>query len=448
MKKTCLLTILSLGLGMAVVNAATIKVSVSNKIADKVVLVFADKVRKEIVLNAEGNGFVTVNDFTPQYVRLQHGRSMRILYLEPNADLSVAFEGSTLWKSVSFSGEGAEVNTYLNNGQLSAMQYDDAKIDEEAYMQKTDSIYQANLSVLEASNLPDSFTEIEKQRLKYFSYGGVPLYPVYHASLSKNQNFRPTPAYYQKLKDLTVDDASLLCLNEYKDFLINATYALGLNGEKNESMEQLFNCQMKYVETNITNPDVLEYIVNTSAYNYVQGSGIDKAAPVIAMFNKYVKNSKMIEAFNKICDDWKKIATGQPSPIFCGEDVSGKTVTLNDLKGKYIYIDVWATWCGPCRGELPHLKKLEEKYNGKDIEFVSLSCDQNKEAWKKMVTSQNMKGVQLYIGNKAAFMQEYMIFGIPRFILLDKEGKIISSQMTRPSQLETAQKFDELLGNK
>ena len=113
---------------------------------------------------------------------------------------------------------------------------------------------------------------------------------------------------------------------------------------------------------------------------------------------------------------------------------------------RYIYIDVWATWCGPCRGELPALKELEEKYAGKDIHFVSLSCDKNKKAWENMVTKDQLKGIQLHMGTDRTFMDAYLINGIPRFILLDRDGKIISANMTRPSDPKTAEKFNELLG--
>ena len=131
---------------------------------------------------------------------------------------------------------------------------------------------------------------------------------------------------------------------------------------------------------------------------------------------------------------------------FSYPDINGKTVSLADLKGKYIYIDVWATWCGPCRGELPALKELEEKYAGKDIHFVSLSCDKNKKAWENMVTKDQLKGIQLHMGTDRTFMDAYLINGIPRFILLDRDGKIISANMTRPSDPKTAEKFNELLG--
>lgn len=120
---------------------------------------------------------------------------------------------------------------------------------------------------------------------------------------------------------------------------------------------------------------------------------------------------------------------------------------IDDLKGKYVYIDVWATWCGPCRGEIPALKGLEHTYEGKDIHFVSISCDKDKKAWENMVKKEELKGVQLHMGTDRSFMDAYYINGIPRFILLDRNGNIVSANMSRPSNAQTAAKFDELLKN-
>ena len=76
-----------------------------------------------------------------------------------------------------------------------------------------------------------------------------------------------------------------------------------------------------------------------------------------------------------------------PSPDFKGQDINGKTLSLKDFNGKYLYIDVWATWCGPCKKEIPFLKELEKKFEGKNITFLSLSTDQNKTDWENMVKS-------------------------------------------------------------
>lgn len=118
---------------------------------------------------------------------------------------------------------------------------------------------------------------------------------------------------------------------------------------------------------------------------------------------------------------------------FSFTDINGKTVTLKSLKGDYVLIDVWATWCGPCRNEIPFLKKLEEKMHGKKIKFVSLSVDKDKAAWEKMVKDEKLGGIQLHNGGDNALMEAFGINGIPRFILLDKSGTVIRAKMIRPS---------------
>lgn len=144
-----------------------------------------------------------------------------------------------------------------------------------------------------------------------------------------------------------------------------------------------------------------------------------------------------------------KLAKGTPSPVFENyENYKGGTTSLADLKGKYVYIDLWATWCNPCKREIPFLQKVEKQFHGKDIEFVSISIDEKKnhEAWKKMVADKELTGVQLFADNdwKSQFVQEYMVSGIPRFILLDKEGNIISPDAPRPSNPELVEVLNTL----
>ena len=140
------------------------------------------------------------------------------------------------------------------------------------------------------------------------------------------------------------------------------------------------------------------------------------------------------------------LKAGDASPVFKYKDINGKEVSLSDLKGKYVYIDVWATWCPPCRAELPHLKKLEEAMKGKNIVFVSISVDKDKAAWEKMVKEQQLGGIQLHTGGDRGLLNAYEIKGIPRFILLDKEGKIVNPNMSRPSSTTTLGTLNALKG--
>jgi thiol-disulfide isomerase/thioredoxin len=128
---------------------------------------------------------------------------------------------------------------------------------------------------------------------------------------------------------------------------------------------------------------------------------------------------------------------GKPSPKFNYPDVNGKNVSLDDLKGKYVYVDVWATWCGPCKREIPYLKELDAEYEGKDLAIVSLSIDklENKEKWLSMVKKEQLQGIQILADKEwnSEFVKAYNITGIPRFILIDPEGNIFDSNAPRPS---------------
>lgn len=143
------------------------------------------------------------------------------------------------------------------------------------------------------------------------------------------------------------------------------------------------------------------------------------------------------------------LAKGNPSPVFENyHNYKGGETSLSDLKGKYVYIDVWATWCGPCKAEIPFLKAMEKAYHGKNIEFVSISVDKqaDKDKWEEMIVEKELSGLQLLADKdfQSEFVQDYAIRGIPRFILIDPEGNIVDANAPRPSNEKLAILFDAL----
>lgn len=154
----------------------------------------------------------------------------------------------------------------------------------------------------------------------------------------------------------------------------------------------------------------------------------------------------------------RDLPKGATSPTWEGyENVKGGTTSLSDLEGKYVYVDVWATWCAPCKAEIPALKELEHDYEGKNIAFVSMSIDDDrthggswekaKEDWKNMVADMELGGIQIYApkGWKSDFIQAYRIKGIPRFILIDPQGNIVDASAPRPSDPKIRTMLDELI---
>ena len=127
---------------------------------------------------------------------------------------------------------------------------------------------------------------------------------------------------------------------------------------------------------------------------------------------------------------------GESAIDFSYPDIDGNITSLSSFKGNFVYVDVWATWCVPCIAELPALEKLQENYKDKNITFLSVSVDTDQDAWEKLVTDDDLGGVQLWADGWSDITKSYAIFGIPRFLLIDKDGSLISVDAPRPSSSE------------
>lgn len=182
-------------------------------------------------------------------------------------------------------------------------------------------------------------------------------------------------------------------------------------------------------------------------FKRIENSGLDKY--FIEIQKKNVENNLggLQQYYNQIKANKKLNNTKAPNFEY-ENHLSGKT-SLESLKGKYVYIDVWATWCAPCRQEIPFLQKIEEKFHGKNIAFVSISVDVEKDhdKWKKFVTEKNLGGIQLFADNNwnSDFIKAFGINSIPRFILIDPTGNVIDADAHRPSEPELNNQLEKLL---
>lgn len=200
----------------------------------------------------------------------------------------------------------------------------------------------------------------------------------------------------------------------------------------------------------ITDPFMSEYYTYTGTQSALKMLKDKRVRD--SLYKDYIagaKNSAHLKEIQGIYRNANTYGDNSPAPDFSYEDVSGKKVSLKDLRGKYVYIDVWATWCGPCKMEIPHLSKIEALYDHKKIQFVSLSVDKkaDKQKWKDFVQKGNLKGIQLLSDKdfQSDFIQKFNINAIPRFILIAPDGKIVSADALRPSNPELKALLDKLL---
>lgn len=387
--------------------------------------------------HAEGKAVLKVKE--PTYGRVVYRWKRTPIYLEPGKDFQMEWDLTPAALSLEVTSRTSQVNPYLN-GQLPGPVMGDFGKDPEEIMPILDEYVDQCYKILESKKLDKLFVEKEKKRIAYRIYNFLADYA---------QQKPCDQPVYDKLEELAgTDEPWLMQMPEYTNFMSSAVTALALRDEDIEEgpagQAKAVVTVLEYAAKNLKDKSMKEYIIGTNAIALVKNNGSDGAERIKEIFEQNVSDPEIVEAFKTVWTEGSVLVAGRPSPDFTFVDINGKQVSLKDLRGRYVYIDVWATWCVPCRGELPHLKKLEETFKGMNIAFVSLSCDKDKAKWEKMVKDDQMGGIQLWGDADNAFLNAYRVQTIPRFIFLDPEGRIVNPDMTRPSQPETIEALGQV----
>ncbi len=381
-----------------------------------------------IALDADCKATISISVDEPQYGMAQYKWKRATVYFEPGKDIIVDWDMTPSALVVNFSGENANKNNFINSKEMSGPVMGDFGLTEEEIMEKLAEYQSANYAILESKGFDEAFLAKEKQRIDYWVYGILWQY---------SQRRECSDAVYDKMQSLVKEEEWLLQLSEYTNYMCGTVSAFANRGKADTDAYTRTVNEMEYVVSNVKNQTIKEFLLGYFAISYVGEHGIDNADRLKELVEQNVTDPEILETFGVVYKSGAALAAGAPSPDFKMTDINGKEYTLADFKGKVLYIDVWATWCGPCKEELPKLQALAESFKGTNICFVSMSIDKDKAAWEKMVKEQNLGGVQLYAGLESQFIADYKVNGIPRFILIDKEGKIVEADMTRPSEEKT-----------
>ena len=380
-------------------NKITIKGSITNPVSDELVFNFTDT-SYETRVDANGDFKITLNQDSAQYVTLLHGERTR-MFIKPGDNIEIHFDTK----------EFDETMTYNNSPESSFLAYKLISAEEKDFY--GESLYLADEVSYEL--------ELEKyknnlmQRLERFENG-----------------------YFKRTEEKSIDASIERYLKRKKSFSdITEEERLYLWETSKLSKEYNFYDLLSTLNNAKFDENLIEY-----------EKKMKSALEPLKKLNNYEKElgklTKIVASWRERKDDYDNMPNdGDMSIDFSYPNIAGEMISLSSFRGRLVYIDVWATWCGPCIAELPSLERLQKDYENMDIVFLSVSVDTDKEAWEKMLTEDQLDGVQLWADGWSQITKSYAIFGIPRFMLVDRTGELIAVDAPRPSSNEIRSMIDE-----
>ena len=364
------------------------------------------------------------------------------LYLSDTVDTKINFDYKKS-ENVQFKGTNANINNYFvqKKEKFSEILVNANKLfslEEQDFLDKMDEYKEALTELSISNNLSADFLKSEVKNIEYEYLRNISNYQDFYGTLTGDKDFTTSEDFPDPLENFNYSSGDDY-VNSYSYRKMLETQLETLAKENNKDGEDYYLTYLETVQTEVTDPIAKNDLLYKSA-----AAGITYTDNLKEFYTKFIAYSTNKEHKDKVSKSYntlKSTAKGQPAPKFKDfENYAGGTTSLDDLlgKGKYLYIDVWATWCGFCKREIPLLKKLEEEYHGKNIEFVSISVDDKAQhkKWKQTIVDREMTGVQLFSGKKQSeleWAQKFLIKGLPKFIIIDPDGNIVNPNAPAPS---------------
>jgi thiol-disulfide isomerase/thioredoxin len=405
---------------------------------------FSDTVQ----LNTNGLFETSFHLVTDGYFSLRNGSLSIRIFLAPGDNLTVKFNASDAFNTITFSGEGQLPNQYLKEKYDLMLQQAfplEQLFERPAlqFKQIIDSLYIVRKIALEEfmkqhSGLSPFFISCEQASLLYDRASQLNEFAIANPEMSGSD----AGNYFIYLKNTDSSDINLLEVYEYQLFLdsrltLIAKDNLGVDRFINSPPEVLALEKQKAISQLTKNPIISDYLLHSVMSGYIRSNGFNKINDLIDYFEHHCTDTVLKNQLLAPYQKYIRLKHHPLAPAVSFVDINGKEFSLADFRGQYIYIDVWASWCLPCRRESPLFDTQKEKYQHKNIAFISLSIDDKTADWKGFLNNRKTFINQYLVKNVEKFADDYQIRTIPRFLIISPDGILLDEDAVRPSENKT-----------
>ena len=413
-------------------------------------------------LDATGNFRVEVPGLaSPTDAELEYGDGSSRLFLTPGDQLELTVADPRRWdKTICFTGTGAPANNYLAQAYLRFM--DDARDDitplasaataATASMQALVGAYQrqrvAFLRAYAARHpLPRLFLAHARQQILFEAADNLLAYPVLRAHLAEQQRATqlspgPEAAYYEFLAALRPAQDSAFVWNNTAFFSFLDSYVasrLG-HGDRIPTGPELYaRASQQFGTGRLRDLAVAKYLTH-----FLQAHDAALAGPLLAAFRRRNRDSTYARAVQDTYRTAWKVAAGRPAPPFTVRNASGQPVALTDFMGHVVYLDFWASWCGPCVAQMPASQALQKRFAGQDVVFLYVSVDEHETAWRRALAQHAPAGAaSVHVwspsnGFDGPLLRAYQVDGLPHYFVIGRDGCIRDGHAPTPSQVDAS----------
>jgi thiol-disulfide isomerase/thioredoxin len=426
--------------------AGTIRISghIPSDIAEIIYLRSSDS--KDSITVTAGNFDQNIELQTPGFFTLEIGNSRFEIFLAPKSNLIIHVDSLSNPMNIHYSGDLGRENEYLlfNSQTASQLNYrelfirklDDFKLFADSLLaEKSTRMEQLNSE----EDLHNDFLRLTAIKNKASHGDKLFRYPMYHAYYTKSDLPSLPSDYYSFIGSIDINDEEFYKLGEVKQYISGllsyySDQIIAASGKDAEQPDVAIQSELQAINEQITNQSIKNNLLYESLSSHLGYYGPAGIEPTLEYFYHFCEDTCLQIQMTQEYSEWDYLKPGKPAPKWEAINIQGEKVSSDQFLGKYLYLDIWATWCSPCRREIPYLEELAEKFNSKNVTIVSVSVDKDKEAWMKMV-KEGMSGHQLFA--EGAFQSDlaiqFRVNAIPRFLLIDPNGMIINVSTERPS---------------